>query len=418
MKRLFCFAVAAAVTPAAWAGPLDGVWEAKTRINGVEVPFRIELSGEGTNFKGAFFDGDVKFRSTSGRLDKDTLVLNFDHFLGKLEAKLKDGKIEGTYANNTRLGTDAYEFQAQRPSQAPPTAVGDVPSIDGVWEVPHESPKGEKSWRFIVRQDGPKARATILRVDGDTGTLTGDYKNGTFELSLFSGSKALRVDATPQKDGTLKLVVYSRYTRYSNKNESDDNRLTAYRPADARAKGLPEPTDPGRHTSVKDADQPFKFRFPDLQGRIVSNEDPRFKNKVVVAVVTGSWCPNCHDEAQYLVELYRKYRDKGLEIVALDFEELEQQEEGLSRVRAFVKQYGVEYTYLIAGAPLEMWVKLPQAENLNSWPTTFFIGRDGRVKSVHAGFASPASGDVNRKLKADFVAKIEKLLDENATASR
>ncbi len=87
-----------------------------------------------------------------------------------------------------------------------------------------------------------------------------------------------------------------------------------------------------------------------MDGKSVSSEDPHFKGKVVIAVVTGTWCPNCHDEAQYLVELDKKYRDKGLSIVALNFEEPEQQAT-LKRVRAFVKQYGVTYPYLIAGAP-------------------------------------------------------------------
>jgi thiol-disulfide isomerase/thioredoxin len=37
--------------------------------------------------------------------------------------------------------------------------------------------------------------------------------------------------------------------------------------------------------------------------------------------ITGSWCPNCHDEAPFLAEVYNKYHDRGLEIVALSFEE-------------------------------------------------------------------------------------------------
>ena len=139
----------------------------------------------------------------------------------------------------------------------------------------------------------------------------------------------------------------------------------------------------------------FTFSFPDVNGKVLSNEDPKFKGKVVVAIVTGTWCPNCHDEAQYLVPLYKKYRDQGLEIVALDFEEPEQQDE-LARVKAFVAKYGVEYTYLIAGAPAEMWEKVPQAVNLNTWPATIFVGRDGRVKRIHAGFAAPGERRVQR----------------------
>lgn len=64
---------------------------------------------------------------------------------------------------------------------------------------------------------------------------------------------------------------------------------------------------------------------------------------MVLAIVTGTWCPNCHDEAQYLVQLDKKYRDKGVAIVALDFEEPDQLG-NLEREHAFVKQYGVKYT--------------------------------------------------------------------------
>ena len=57
--------------------------------------------------------------------------------------------------------------------------------------------------------------------------------------------------------------------------------------------------------------------------------------------VTGTWCPNCHDEAPFLQELYSKYRSPSLEIVALDFEEPEQLQ-NLARARAFIKKYAIE----------------------------------------------------------------------------
>jgi peroxiredoxin len=282
--------------------------------------------------------------------------------------------------------------------------------IDGLWEIPYKSPKGEKAWRLIVRQNGPEVSAAILRVDGDTGTLSGSYKDGKWLLSHFSGSRPFVLEIKPSSDGTLELLPGGAFTAKL--------KLTAYRPADARAKGLPGPADFDNHTTLKKADEPFQFSFPDLDGKILSNNDPRFKGKVVVAVVTGTWCPNCHDEAQFLVQLDRKYRDRGLAIVALDFEEPEQQEDGLTRARAFIKKYGVQYTHLIAGSPVEMWEKVPQAVNLNSWPTTFFIGRDGRVKKIHAGFASPASGAFHDQVTEEFASTVERLLAENATASR
>jgi thiol-disulfide isomerase/thioredoxin len=41
---------------------------------------------------------------------------------------------------------------------------------------------------------------------------------------------------------------------------------------------------------------------------MVTERDPRFKGKVVLVDVFGTWCPTCHDAAPALVQLYRKYR--------------------------------------------------------------------------------------------------------------
>ena len=59
-----------------------------------------------------------------------------------------------------------------------------------------------------------------------------------------------------------------------------------------------------------------------------------------------------------------------------------------------------------------MWEKIPQAVNLNTWPATLFIGRDGRVKATYSGFASGASGIYNTKLKDSFTSIIDRLLAE------
>ena len=213
----------------------------------------------------------------------------------------------------------------------------------------------------------------------------------------------------PKPDGSLAVVLKGFHT--------PTKRFTAVRQEEAAAKGLPQPADPEAHTRVKDANEPLRFAFPDLNGKLVSNTDQQFKDKVVIVSITGSWCPNCHDEAPFLVELYRKYHAQGLEIVALDFEEPEQRADP-ARLRAFIKKYGIEYPYLIAGEPSELQAKLPQAENLNSWPTTFFLGRDGKVRTIHAGFAAPASGPFSVALRKEITERVEHLLSENVRASR
>jgi peroxiredoxin len=389
--------------PAARAQSLQGRWDASITVNGTTIPFRLDISGEGTGLVGTLYNGEEKETTTSASFNNGNVVLNLEHYLTKIVATLKDGQLEGKVVMKNDKGPEGNPFQAKR--YAPPARTAEnVPSIAGVWEIPHESPKGEKAWRLIVKQSGPDVSAAILRVDGDTGALTGSYRDGKFVVSHFDGSRPALMEITAAKDGTLDI-------RQSGSNR--DGTLTAYRPEVARAKGLPEPSNYTAHTTMRDPNEKFTFSLPDVNGKTLSNDDPKFKGKVVLAIVTGTWCPNCHDEAQYLVQLYKKYRARGLEIVALDFEEPEQQDD-LARVHAFMKQYGVEYTYLIAGAPAEMWEKVPQAVNLNTWPATFFVGRDGRVKLIHAGFAAPASGEFNDQLKNEFTSTIERLLAEHA----
>jgi hypothetical protein len=60
----------------------------------------------------------------------------------------------------------------------------------------------------------------------------------------------------------------------------------------------------------------------------------------------------------------------------------------------------------------ELAAKIPQAERLNAWPTTFFIGRDGRVRTIHTGFAAPASGAFHTQLRQEFAGTVERLLAE------
>src|SRR4051812_16321092 len=390
--------------PSAGAQSLNGLWDATVLVNNgaLEIPFRFELSGSGANVKGSFFNGDEKTTSTSGSLEKGKLSLSFDELGTKLEATLKEGRLEGEYSRGTRGAP--YPFTAKRfvPVAADAT---NIPAVAGLWNVQvGKSSKGEAAWQLIVRQSGPEVSAVILRIDGDTGTLTGTYRNGTFALSHFSGARPLRLELTPGPDGTLAVV------------QNTDKPLTAVRAEQATAKGLPQPSDPTRFTSVKDPSEPFRFSFPDLEGKIVSNTDARFQGKVLIVAIGGSWCPNCHDETPFLVELYKKYKKQGLEIVELSFEE-EAQIKNPVRVKAFNKRYGVDYTVLIPGEPKELNDKVPQGLNLNSFPTTFFLGRDGKVRSAHAGFAGKASGKFHTEMKEEITALVERLLAEKPAAT-
>ena len=399
--RFGCLLAAISLTSLpAIAQQIDGVWEASVVVNGMPVPFRIEISTKNGKAGSYFFNGDEKVNpSTDGSFQDGQLALEFASYATRLRATLKGGVLTGSYESPSG---NTYPFYAE-PHRTSSRVGAGVPNIDGPWEIQVKSPKGESAWRFIVKQSGAEIAAAILRVDGDTGTLAGTYKDGKFAFSHFTGERPFYLEVTPLPGDELKIDILSSPDRPS---------LIALRPEAARLKGLVPPDDPTQHTTLKNPSEPLQFSFPDLSGHIVSNHDPRFHGKVVLVNITGSWCPNCHDEAPFLEDLYRKYHAQGLEIVGLDFEPAEQLKDP-SRLRAFIQRYGIEYVYLIAGEPAELNERIPQAVNLNAWPTTFFVGRNGLVREIHTGFTSRASGVLDAELKADIINRVTQLLAED-----
>ncbi|MFM8535511.1 MAG: hypothetical protein ACKOEC_18300, partial [Acidimicrobiia bacterium] len=76
------------------------------------------------------------------------------------------------------------------------------------------------------------------------------------------------------------------------------------------------------------------------------------------------------------------------------------------------------YTVLLAGDQADVAEKVPQIHNLNSFPTTIFLGRDGLVRGVHAGFAGAVSGVFHSSAKEEITATVERLLAETNATTR
>jgi peroxiredoxin len=395
MATMVLVALAAVTLPARQPAALAGQWDAVVVSGKVDVPFAFEITGTGADLRGSFFNGERRITSTAALVDGATVTFRFDQYASRLELRQGDQGLSGAYH---RARGEPLPVRASR-AKATQTAAAPGPPIEGTWIVQAKSNKGETAWRFIAKESRGRVEATILRVDGDTGTLTGAWAGDRYVLSHFSGARPLRLEVTPQADGSLSL------------SQNGQPALVAARANAARAADIGVPTDPGLHTRMKDPSEAFRFSFPDLDGRIVSHTDERFRGKVVLVNISGSWCPNCHDEAPFLSSLYRQYRAKGLEIVTLSFEEGDQRANPV-RLRAFNKTYGIEHTVLVPGEPDSLNDKVPQAENLNAFPTTFILGRDGRVRAIHAGFPSPGSGEFYAKAEREVTELVDRLLAE------
>ena len=419
LKSLLIFCVSllpAALLPAqaSTTAEITGVWKGLATVHEAQqVPITIRIARSGSSLSAEFLNGPADqpdaAPASSVTFEGTHLVASFDYYARTLDANLSADQLAGTYGATHPNAKSAppIPFTATRvPSNADPTSAPNAPDISGLWEIATRSSKGESAWEFRV--DPPTARSPVIktviqRIDGDTGGLWGTWNGKSYTVGHFTAAGPALYSITPQPDGTLLLK-----SLLANPHAPPNADLIARRPAEARKENLAAPTDPTQQTTVKDPSEPFAFSFPDLNGKLVSNTDPEFRGKVVIVAIGGSWCPNCHDEAPFLVSLYKRFHAKGLEIVNLDFETGDPSD--TQRLKAFIAHYSIPYTVLTAGTTDQLTEKVPQAVNLNCWPTSFFIGRDGLVKETHAGFAGPGNTEGHAALERDETALVEKLL--------
>ena len=403
---LVCVCLLAAAPGAAAAG-IAGLWDGVVVANNVEVPFRFEIAQNGSRVEGFFFEGDRKVGSTSGSFENGVLKLEYDFLNTTMEATLGGDQLRGTYRNK-RPRARPMDFRAQRftPIPAAPAAASKVEGNWAMYRTAQDKSKLDVSWRLYLRQSGSEVSGAILKTSGDSGTLAGRWKDGRLVMSHFAGERPLLFEAQLNADGTLNITLDRQFT------------YRAARTTEARAKGIPEPPDLSRFTSMKDPTERFHFSGLNLEGKMVSDADAQFQGRVVVVTIGGSWCPNCHDEAPFLGELYKEFHAQGLEVVGLFFEIDPDMTLVRPRVLAFIKRYGVQFPILVPGTTDETATKLPQLLNLAVYPTTLVLGRDGRVRNVRAGFASAATGEAHVQLKREKRELIQRLLQEKPPVSR
>jgi len=385
------------------AAPLQiaGRWDAMVVVNTVEVPFRFEIAQDDHDVVGFFFEGGRKVASTSGRFENGALTLEYDFLNTVLDAHVDGDQLHGTYRNK-RPNARPMEFRARRfaPVPAPRRR---APRVGGEWvmyRTAKDASKLDVSWRLHLEESDGEVSGAILKTSGDSGTLVGRWQDGRLTMSHFAGDRPLVFEADLNPDGTLRITLDQQFT------------YRAARNSQIGAKGIPEPPDLARFTGVRNRGEPFHFSGSDLDGKTISDADARFRGRVVVLTIGGTWCPNCRDEAPFLNELYKEFHARGLEVVGLFFENDADQTLARPRILSFITRYEVPFPVLISGTTNEAPAKLSQLVNFSVFPTTVVLGRDGQVRSVHAGYASAATGDAHARLTRDQRALVERLLAE------
>jgi thiol-disulfide isomerase/thioredoxin len=325
----------------------------------------------------------------------DTVVLELGDYAATIRAVRKGDSLIGAYSNVGNRGPRIIPFRASRGEW--PVAPGPE-ALLGTWDA-WFGDSVSRSPRILEFANGPAGLlGTVLATSGDYGAFWGAARGEWFAISHFDGSFVYLI--TGRMAGDSLVGVFHAGLR-------SQTPFTAH-----RSTGAPHLKPPTEVTTA-DTTAPFQFAFPDLQGRIVTNEDSLFRGKVVLVDIFGTWCPNCQDAAPTLLDLYRTYHPRGLEMVSLAYEVTGDTAVDGQLVRRFRDKFGIPWPILLAGVnDTELTAAtLPQLAGFTAYPTLLFLDRSGRVRRIHAGFYGPATGAQYTKLQADLRSYVEQLLD-------
>lgn len=376
--------------------PLLDPWTAVLDLAGGPLPFMLHLEGGRTAYTGRVCNGPSCQELSAARWEGDTLRLEIGDFDATIAAVLRNDSLIGTYHNVGNRGPRTIPFRAAR---------GDYPASPGPeallgrWDATFITDTRRSPRVFEIRNGDFGLEGNVIANSGDYGVFWGRATADSFLLARFDGSFVYLV--TGRLDGdTLRGVFHA--------GASTQTPWIAVRSTGARH--LTPPTE----VTQADTTQPFQFAFRDLEGRLVTNDDPRFRGKVVLVDIFGSWCPTCHDAAPTLVRLSDEYRDRGLEVVGLAYEVTGDTAVDHRQLRRYRDKFGITFPILLGGLnDVEATAAtLPQLHGFTAYPTTLFLGRDGRIRRIHAGFLGPAMGEQFQRQVAEFRATLDTLLAE------
>lgn len=375
-----------------------GTWRAVLELQGQELPFTFDLEKKEDQYVAWIRNGQERLYLDEVEVTADSISMNVHIFDAVFKAAIKEGEMEGLfiiqYADNYRVpfrathGSD-YRF-------APTDTTASVVDFSGKYAVQFFNENNTVNALGIITQKGNYAEGTFLTPTGDYRYLEGNVVNDTLWLSGFDGNHLYIFNAVKSGD-TLSGIHWLGKSRNRKWMGVKDDQA--------------KPPVSESLTFLKEGYKTLEFTFPDANGEPVSLQDDRFKNKVVVVQILGSWCPNCMDETRFLTEWYPKNKDRGVEIIGLAYEQKADFDYASGRVKKMKEKLGVPYDILIAGTNANASETLPALNRVIAFPTTIFVGKDGQVKHIHTGFSGPGTGVYYEQQQERFNEVVNQLLN-------
>ncbi|MDR1416484.1 MAG: TlpA family protein disulfide reductase [Prevotellaceae bacterium] len=381
----------------------DGVWRAELLVShGRQAPFLFEVANAKTDSAVlTLINGEEKTPLTNIRYAADSVIIPIEAYDALIKVRVLDGALEGRFIKSYIEGDTGVPFKARR-GEAPRFAAAAQPTavaVDGKWDILFASSGGDTARNVgIFKTENQMVTGSILTSSGDLRFLEGAPTATGVQLSAFSGLTPYYIELSFTDSSAFEGALYTARGKTTLIGSRNDHAALV---------------DPYSLTKLKRGYNHLGFRLPNADGQELSLADERYRGKVVIVSVLGTWCPNCLDEAQYLAQWYRENRERGVEIVGLSFERKDDLGYARAAVSKFKKRYGVEYEVLLAGkVGGESVAKvLPEVDGLSSYPTTFFVDKKGRVAKIYTGFNGPATGLFYEEWKKDFNDVVDGLIE-------
>ncbi len=382
----------------------EGTWRGVITMQGTELPFNFIVKKDSSKYRITLINSEEKIVLDEVEVKNDSVFITLHIFDIDISAKITDNRLEGVYRKNylenyvlpfTATFNNGYTY-----SENP---ISNNSKFDGKWEVKFTEPDGKIYPSIgVFNTTNKKLTGTFLTPLGDYRYLEGFVNDNKMLLSTFDGNHAFVFKATLINDSTLTGDFWSGQSWHESWTATKNPDVTL--PSDLEL------------TYLKDGYDQVEFSFPDLEGKLVSPADQKYKGKVMLLQIFGTWCPNCMDETKFYADWYAKNRDRGVEIIALAYEQKDDFEYAKERIIKMKKRFNADYDFVIAGTSnKEVASKsLPMLNQIISFPTSIIIDRKGKVRRIHTGFTSPATGIYYEQFVEDFNNFMDQLLKENS----
>ena len=310
------------------------------RKDGKQVVFQLEQKQEEGKTILYVINAAEKIKITDVRTEGDSMFFDMPAFESSFKIKLQDnGDMNGSYIKGTSGNTQYWRLYATANTQNRfSTGNGNAKNnISGKWDVSLTRANGTiRKAVAIFEQKGNLLTGSFLTPSADYRYLDGVVTGDSLRLSSFDGDNARLFEAHIRNSTTIFGGVF--YNGYLNKET-----WTAVK---NNSVALPEVVEP---TRLRDGESKLDFTFNDLHDIPVSINNEKYKNKVVIIQIMGSWCASCLDETKFLSEYYNTSRSRNVEIIALAYELTTDTARSKKSVAKFQKLYNVQYPMLITG---------------------------------------------------------------------